>query len=71
MGVEVSFHLSCDVCHDYLAWAPSLTYAAALKLAKTLDWNVYDLTDSASKRWEYKAHVQCPSCWDKNVSRTE
>lgn len=71
MPVEVSFHLSCDVCRDYVAWAPSMSYPIALGLAKTLGWHVQDVTDPDNRRWEYKAYIQCPLCWEKNVGRVE
>lgn len=69
MGVEQSFHLSCDVCQDYVAWAPSMSYVAILSLARTLDWHVQDVTNPDDRRWQYKAYVQCPTCWNKNVGK--
>ena len=66
MPVEHLFHLSCDICGDYVSWNGHPSYAGALGLAKTLGWNVYDITDPDSKSWKYACHLQCPDCYSKN-----
>jgi hypothetical protein len=61
MPLEISYHMSCDRCHNYCGYMPVYTRLEAIGNAQKLGWYVHE-APASSYTTELKVYAICPNC---------